>query len=505
MTGYGDDASSLRINLAHMPIYLGWSGSVSRLGNKPIRTLILDELDKYKNPKNEASSESLAEKRTTTWRTRRLIFKLSTPTTEDGPIWTALTQEAGARFDYWVRCPHCHAMQYMDFGNISWPDKDTEKEPDAEGVLAHRLAYYPCKRCGAAWGDADRDRAVRHGEWRERRTGLELSVHLKVLRPVKVGFHIPAWLSFFVSLSEVAAAALKYKRSGKLDDLKNLQNQYKAEPWKEEHAARSEDTVLALCDDRPRGAVPGPLNGRPRVACLLAGVDTQQTHFRYVIRAFGFGDTEESWLVQSGVAPSFSSLNELLWQSVYRDPDGREYRVRACMIDAMGTRTREVYGWAIRHRGRVFPWQGVRSLSQPYTPAPQEYFPDLKGNKVKIPGGLNLWRCDTTFFKSDLSHKLSIAPEDPGAFHLHSGEGGILEQYAREMCAEIWDDKKQAWDNPHEKDNHYWDCETQCLALAYILNVRHLSPEPAEKKKPAMPVRQPSGMSMADRLARVRR
>ena len=46
MTGTGDDASSLRVNLAHMPIYLGWSGSVSRLGNKPIRTLILDELDK---------------------------------------------------------------------------------------------------------------------------------------------------------------------------------------------------------------------------------------------------------------------------------------------------------------------------------------------------------------------------------------------------------------------------------------------------------------------------
>lgn len=107
MTGYGDDTSSLRINLAHMPIYLGWSGSVSRLGNKPIRTLILDELDKYKNPKNEATSESLAEKRTTTWRSRRHILKISTPTTENGPIWTAFMQEAGARFDFWVHCPHC--------------------------------------------------------------------------------------------------------------------------------------------------------------------------------------------------------------------------------------------------------------------------------------------------------------------------------------------------------------------------------------------------------------
>jgi phage terminase large subunit GpA-like protein len=507
MTGCGDDASSLRINLAHMPIYLGWSGSVSRLGNKPIRTLILDELDKYKNPKNEAASETLAEKRTITWRTRRHIFKVSTPTTEDGPIWTALTQEAGARFDYWVCCPHCHCTQLMDFERIAWPHKDTDKEPSDEEVLARRSAYYPCERCGAAWNDSDRDQAVRKGEWRERASLLELKVHLRVHKPIKVGFHVPAWLSFFVSLSEVAAAALKYKRSGKLDDLKNLQNQYKAEPWKEEHVTRSEDTILALCDDRPRGAVPGPIGDKPRIACLLAGVDTHKDHFKYTIRAFGFGDTEETWLVQSGIAPSFSALDEIFWNSVYRDPSGQEYRVEACMIDAMGGRTREVYAWAVRHRGRVYPWQGVRSLSQPYTPAPQEYFPDLKGNKVKIPGGINLWRCDTTFFKSDLSHKLAIAPEDPGAFHLHANDGGILQQYSREMCVEVWDDEKQGWENPHDKDNHFWDCEVEVLALAYIRNVRHRAPEaPIAPKKPEESRQmERGGHSLSDRLARIRR
>ena len=84
-----------------------WSSARLAAQNKPIRILILDELDKYKNPKNEASSESLAEKRTTTWRTRRKVVKISTPTTEDGPIWKALIEEAGARFDFWVRCPHC--------------------------------------------------------------------------------------------------------------------------------------------------------------------------------------------------------------------------------------------------------------------------------------------------------------------------------------------------------------------------------------------------------------
>lgn len=510
MTGVGDDASSLRVNLAHMPIYLGWSGSVSRLGNKPIRTLILDELDKYKNPKNEATSEVLAEKRTTTWRTRRHILKISTPTTEDGPIWTALMQEAGARFDFWVRCPHCGMAQLMQFDRIDWPGKDTDKEPSAEDVLTRRAAYYPCEHCGAVWDDGDRDRAVRKGEWRERSSGLDLAAHLAAHRPVKVGFHIPAWLSYFVSLSEVASAALKYKQSGKLDDLKNLQNQYKAEPWREEHVVRSEDAILALCDDRPRGAVPGPVAGRERVAALLAGVDTQgvneqKGYFRYVLRAFGYGEEEESWLVQAGTAPSFSALNDVLWSSVYRDPDGREYKVRACMIDAMGGRTKEVYSWAIRHRGRVFPWQGVRSLSQPYTPAPQEYFPDAKGNKVKIPGGLNLWRCDTTFFKSDLSHKLSIAPDGPGAFHLHSNIDGMLERYAREMCAEVWDDEKQAWENPHDKDNHFWDCETMTLALAFILNIRHRQ-RPDDNAKPSRrPQPRPGGASIAERLAHIRR
>lgn len=562
MTGSGDDASSLRINLAHMPIYLGWSGSVSRLGNKPIRTLILDELDKYKNPKTEATSETLAEKRTTTWRTRRHILKISTPTTEDGPIWTAFMQEAGARFDFWVRCPHCGMAQLMDFERIDWPGKeafpastaqrmrgeasspapavsaissplgvrcpygsvpsptvtasppirveplasaDGYKEPSAEEVLTRRLATYPCEHCGVVWDDGDRDRAVRKGEWRERSSGLDLAAHLAAHKPVKVGFHIPAWLSYFVSLSEVASAALKYKETGKLDDLKNLQNQYKAEPWREEHVVRSEDSILALCDDRPRGAVPGPVVGRERVAAILAGVDTQKSYFRYVIRAFGYGDTEESWLIQCGAAPSFSALNEILWGAEYATPDGQKHKVRACMIDAMGGRTREVYSWAIRHRGRVYPWQGVRSLSQPFTPAPQEYFPDLKGNKIKIPGGLNLWRCDTTFFKSDLAHKLSIAPDDPGAFHLYNSDSGILEQYAREMCAEIWDDEKQAWENPQGKPNHYWDCETMCLALAYILNIRHRPrPEDALKKAP-LPERHRGGLSIADRLAHIRR
>ena len=479
MTGYGDDASSLRVNLTHMPIYLAWSGSVSRLGNKPIRTLVLDELDKYRNPKNEASSESLAEKRTITWRSRRHIVKISTPTDRNSPIWRAFIEEAEARLDFWVRCPHCGFFQLMRCERIDWPGRGTDAEPDAEEVLTRRLASYPCEFCGAVWDDSDRDRAVRGGEWRDRASGLDLPSLLAVRRPRKVGFHVPAWLSFFVSLSEVARAAIRAARSGRISDQRDFQNQYRAEPWEQEHVLRNEDAVLALCDDRPRGVVPGPLPDRPdepRVCCLLAGVDTQKGSFRYVIRAFGFGELEESWLVQCGSAENLAALDAVLWKNVYTDGSGREHRVRAVMIDAMGGRTAEIYRYATRHRGRVYPWQGVRSMTQPYTPTPQEFFPDIKGSKVRIPGGISLWRCDVTFFKNDLAHKLSIHAEDPGAFRLHSNGKGELEEYAREMCAEVWDDEEQAWTNPHGRPNHYWDCEVMIKALAYIRNVRNSRP-----------------------------
>lgn len=513
LTGKEDDLSANRINLLHMPIYLAWSGSVSRLGNKPIRTLILDELDKYQDSKNEATSQILAEKRTTTWRNRRHIFKISTPTTEDGPIWQAFTVEAGARFDYWVKCPHCGAMQLMDFERISWPGKGGEKDPAPEEVLAHKQAFYPCIECGVAWNDEDRNLAVRAGEWRERTSGLELHNHLRANKLVKVGFHIPAWLSYFVSLSEVASVFLEYKRSGTLNALKNLQNQYKAEPWQPDIVGRSDSEILALCDDRPRGMVPAAIAGKERVSCLLAGVDTQgqsdaRGYFPYVIRAWGYGEAEESWLVQAGNARNLRELEQILWGTAYKTPEGREFPVKACMIDAMGARTSEIYRWALAHRGRVFPWQGKRSLEQPYTPSMQEYFPDARGRKIRIPGGMNLWKCDTTFFKSDLARKLAIAPGESGAFHLHSNFKGELQEYAREMSAEVWDDEEMAWVNPKNRANHFWDCEVMCLALAYILNVRFAKSQEDMKPKAKKPESKPREMraaSVADKLGKWRR
>lgn len=494
LTGTSDDLGSLRIRLAHLVIYMAWSGSASRLGNKPIRYLVLDELDKYQSSKREATSEALAEKRVITWGSRSKIWKLSTPTVLDGPIDRAF-KSSEARFRYHVVCPLCGCEMSMSFEQVRWP-KDCD---DPVRVLSRQLGWYECQHCRGRLADAERDLAVRKGLWREETSGLELSAHLENFRPISVGFHIPSLISPFYSLSAIASKLMAYELAPSMELLKDLQNNYRAEPWEQQYTLRDEDAVLALCDDRPRGKVPGPVapEAKPetsagriqRVSCLLAGVDTQKSHFRYVIRAFGFGELEESWLIQCGTADTLDALDAILWRNIYTDPDGVEHKVRAAMIDAMGGRTAEIYRYALKHRGRVYPWQGVRSMTQPYTPTPQEYYPDTKGNKIKIPGGINLWRCDTTFFKNDLAHKLSIHPDDPGAFHLHSNEKGELEEYAREMCAEFFDDTEQAWLNPRGKPNHYWDCEVMVKALAYIRNVRNSKIKAAKKER-----RRPEGV-----------
>jgi phage terminase large subunit GpA-like protein len=468
MTGYDDDTSFLRINLQHLKIYMGWARSASRLANKPLPYVVLDEVDKYPETagKKEGSPIALAEKRTRTYRSMRKIWKISTPTIETAPIWMALTTEAEVIFDFWVQCPSCGARQKMTFEQIKWP----ADERDPKIIEAKDLAGYECTACQARWDDDLRNRAVRRGEWRSRADNLSLMVYLQSRKPKKIGFHLPSWLSFFVGLSEVAARFLQ----GQSDKtaLKDFMNADKAEPWVEYHAERKEDVILALKDDRPRGRVPGG----GVVACLLAGVDTQDDGFYYEIRAFGFGMEKESWCIREGKTPTFEALARILWQDEYTDADGNTYAVMLTIQDALGHRTAEVYDFCRLHRGKILPSFGKQTMAQPHTWTNLEYYP---GKKKPIPGGLKAVNVNTQYYKNALAGILEIAPADPGAWHYHSE---TTEDWARMMTVECTDERG-IWVNPKGRANHGWDCSVYALAAHDVLGVRFW-PKPSEKKKP---------------------
>lgn len=472
LTGREDDVGALKIKLSCAPIYMAWATSVARLANKPVRYLVFDETDKYRaSNRAETDPIRLGEARTTTYRWNKKIWKISSPSTENGYIWQALLRSQ-ALFVYQVSCPLCGGRQVMRFGErqegdegalapggIRWP----EDCRDARQVESADLAWYECEHCEGRWRDYLRDLAVRSGRWVHREDGRPMARVLDQDRPRSIAFHLPSWLSPFVGLSRVAASFLSCRTAEGLVDLnahKNFQNTHRAEPWFAWRQDRREDAVLALREDRPSGLVPAG------AACLLAAVDTQDNGFWYELRAFGYGLEQSTWGVRAGFVGTVAALEEVLFASDYRDPAGEPVPVRAAVIDSQGHRTAEIYDLCRRHHPRLIPLRGEdRRMIQPHAWTAVDYYP---GTRKPIPGGIKVLRVNTGHFKDLLSPRLDVSPADPGAW-LYPAE--LTEDWARQMCAEYLDEAGN-WQCPPNKANHAWDVSVYLLCLADLLGVR---------------------------------
>lgn len=464
-TGVEDDRTRFRIKLRHAVIHMAWSHSTASLSNKPVRYLVLDEVDKYPptSSKKEAGPIALARKRQNTYRAfgRAKEIMLSSTSTEDGNIWTALTREAEVVFDFHARCPACGRHQAMVFERIRWADECR----DPALVEREKSARYACAYCDAMWTDHDRNRAVADGAWVSRATDdrpqVGLAACLRTYHPAKVGFHLPAWISPFISLSECAAAFLKG-----LNDraaLKDFRNGFAAEPWLEYEQERTEDALRLLADDRPAGLVPDD------AGVLTAAVDVQQDGFWYEIRAWMPGFDRTSASVRHGFVLSWEGLREVLWQSDYITPSGICMPVRMTAIDT-GYRTAEVYDFCRLNRGRTLPVKGRDHQAAPYSWTRIDTMP---GTTRKIPGGLMLLTLDVTYYKNELAGKLAVSPSDPGAWLYHSE---ITEEWLRHMTAEVFDAAKGIWVCQGSRANHGWDCSVYNLACADVIGVRYMKP-----------------------------
>lgn len=483
MTGMADDEGQKRINLQHMTIYAAWATSAIKLANKPIKYGVADEVDKYPATagKTEGTPLDKIRKRLRLYRFDRKLWILSTPTIESGPVWVELNT-CDVVFEYRVKCADCGHLHLMDFEtDKKWFRWDGEKNP--EKIEKDHIGYYVCPACGSIWDDQKRDMAVRLGAWYSmvktpdgkkeiEGPGVEIVEYLSLYKPRKIGFHLPSWISPAVGISEVCAAFVRGQHDK--NKLKDFNNSHAARPWTDFTQDRQEDAILRLRDDRPRGVVPGG----GRVQALTAFVDThgldERGWFCYEIRAWGWGTPDmavpESWQIREGQLESFERVADVLWNTRYYDPDGKEYFIALALQDAMGRRTNEVYNFCLGHRGRILPTQGVDStrMAAPYNFTNLEYF---AGSKKAIPGGLSLYRFSNLYFKNILAGKLEVAPGDPGAWHLHAE---TTEDWARQLCAETIDPKTMQWVQIGSMANHGWDCSVGNILAEEILGLKYI-------------------------------
>ena len=492
-TGYADDLASNRVKLQHLKFYPAWARSATKQASKPAPYGVADEENKYPATvnKQELKPIDLLRMRARNFSHMRKLWRSSSPTIEsetkgDKEIKVGISAalaESEVIFDYYVRCPDCGALQLMVFDrdHFKWEGGGSVNPDD---VIKENAAWYECDHCHAIWGDAKRNMAVRMGQWFARITnedgdiidrGLELFAYLHRHNPIKIAFQVPAWLSYFVSLSECVAAFIKGLSD--TNDYKAFCNNIKGEPWKIIKKERKESAILALRDDRPRGRVPGG----GVVAGITAFVDTQDHGFWYEIRAWGWGGPElskDSWGVKEGYETSWGDLERVLWGEELLDADGNRYVISLIIQDALGHRTAEVYDFCLKHRNKVFPSFGKDVMAQPYTWTNLEFYP---GTKKPLKGGLKGLNINTKHYKDELSRLLEIVRGDPSSWRYHAE---FPEPHAKQMTAEF-QNEKGLWECPKHLDNHLWDCAAGNLVAADLLGIKFWKkPEPGQTAKP---------------------
>ncbi|MFA5324334.1 MAG: terminase gpA endonuclease subunit, partial [Smithella sp.] len=381
-TSREDDISKKEFLLDRMIMYFTGSNSPAGLSNRPIKYLFLDETDKYPHYSGkEADPIKLATERTRTFWNRKIV-KCSTPTTKEGYIYNEYGKTDRCKF--YVPCPYCGEYQLLLWPQIKFP----EEERDPEKIKEQRLAWYECLKCKGKINDLVKQRMLIQGRWVPE--GCEINEQGRMVgnipRTSRKGFWINALYSPWLTFSEIAAEHLRAYQY--IEQHMNFVNSWLAEVWEENLGQSKPDELKKLALDYPAGLVPAG------VRVLVAAVDVQKDYFVLVIN--GWGPMQESWRILSTTLETWEEVEKILFDTRYPSEisNTEPFSVKLANFDT-GYRTDEVYEFCRKHKGIARAIKGRDHLDGvPFKVRSLDKFPSGKN----LPGGLNLWHIDTSYF-----------------------------------------------------------------------------------------------------------
>jgi phage terminase large subunit GpA-like protein len=439
-------------------LVLTGANSATGLRSMPARYVFLDEVDAYPaSADEEGDPVSLAEARTTTFAHRRKVFMVSTPTIR-GLSRIEREFEASDQRRYFVPCPHCGHMQWLQFERLRW-DKG---QPDT--------AAYHCAGCEKSIAEHHKTEMLAQGEWRATAVSTD---------PNAIGFHISALYSpiGWKSWEQVAREWLAAQGSDEM--LRAARNTLLGETWIESGEAPE---WQRLADRRVSFPAQIPAGG----LFLTAGADVQKDRIEVDVWAWGRG--LESWLVDHIVIPGgpddpacWERLTALLSQT-WTHQNGAIMTLAKLAIDT-GYESAAVYAWS-RKQGiaQVAPVKGLEGFNRA-TPVSGPTFVDATVNGKKLKRGARLWTVATATFKaetyrylrivtlSDEDRTLGVAPP-AGTIHLPDwADSEWLKQLVAEQLVTIRNKRgyaRQEWQKMRER-NEALDTRVYARAAAWIL------------------------------------
>jgi len=432
-------------------VSIGGANSPSNLASRPIRVVILDEVDRYPvTAGKEGNPCELAIKRTETF-PDAVVFEIGSPTIK-GASRIASSFEASDKRYFFVPCPKCSYFQTLKWCNVlfSFPILGGTGDPPGSSpatVLERRPAdaVLVCDNpeCRAHLTDADRLAMIYDARSHWRATAPFTGVR---------GFHLNGLYTPFKPkrgyrnrLHQAAAEFLAAKKKGHFDIMVWV-NTFLAETY-EEIGDRSETKDLLKRRENYGPELP------PEVLVLTMAVDVQGD--RLELEVTGWGADFESWAVQYLIIPGnplqpqvwreLDAVLERTWrarteqsaESKAQDtpsplapgslPAPRELHILCTTIDSSAY-TDEVLGYTKpRFARRVFAVRGSNIPGQPLVGTIS------RNNRRRAP----VYRIGTDTAKSIVHGRLKLEASGPGYMHYPRGdEYGFDDVYFSGLTAE---------------------------------------------------------------------
>ena len=363
-------------------VVLGGANSAASLSGRPVRVVLLDDVDRYPvTAGREGNPLKLAIARTSAFWNRKVVIVSSPSTAGVSHIEREIAQTT---CEHWyLPCPGCGCKQELDFDRI---DLDT---------LLHS-----CVNCHE--GFEKFEWLAGEGEWRAHRPVDERG-NTVLARGFFISGLVNPWVEWDI-LRDEYAQAMAALEEGDVELIKAFKNTRLGLLYEEQGSKVKID--LYLRRELYESEVPDG------VLAITAGVDVQDQSLHADI--IGWGKGRENWHLEyvtivgdPKTDEPWELLDEAVYNRVFKTSDGKRMRVRRMCVDSAGHATDYVYAYTKPRQPRCIAVRGMGGLGKP--PIAATTF--TKSNRaVLVSLGV-----DT--LKEDIMNRLNVLKAGPGYCH----------------------------------------------------------------------------------------
>lgn len=384
------------------------AGSPSDVASRPVRVVLMDEIDKYKQSGDEGDAEKLIEQRTETfW--NALSIAVCSPTNEGTSKIAARFEDSDKRFFNFL-CPDCNQYELPKWQQVKWSGNDSS------------TAHYECSHCKVQWTETKRLQAISNG------------VYIATA-PFKghAGFQVSALASPWQPLSRLVEKFIEAKSDP--EKLKVFVNTSLAETWKPKVDLPDWERLYDRRETYTIGTVPNT-----DIKFLTCGVDVQAD--RLEAQVVGWTKDKQSYVIDYRILVGPTHTDEP-WNELYKLIQDTTYPVAgtkrsmsitfAC-VDS-GFNTTKVYDFVTRFSAnKVRTVKGSDSLISHYKMGSDiEYRFDGSKNKFAH----KVWMVGSSLIKTETYSHLRLPSETDGLYpsgYIHTPE--FDQDYFKGFCSE---------------------------------------------------------------------